>query len=58
MWIVRLALRRPYAFVVVAILILVMGILSIYRTPTDIFPNIKIPVVCIIWNCSSSELAG
>jgi multidrug efflux pump subunit AcrB len=50
MWIVRLALRRPYTFVVMAILILVMGIVSILRTPTDIFPNIDIPVVSIIWN--------
>src|SRR5579863_6163876 len=49
MWIVRLALRRPYTFVVMAILILVMGALSILRTPTDIFPNIDIPVVSIIW---------
>jgi multidrug efflux pump subunit AcrB len=50
MWIVRLALRRPYTFVVMAILILVMGILAILRTPTDIFPNINIPVVSVIWN--------
>src|SRR6202167_5010893 len=50
MWIVRLALRRPYTFVVMAILILVMGLISISRTPTDIFPNIDIPVVSIIWN--------
>ena len=50
MWIVRLALRRPYTFVVMAILILVMGVISILRTPTDIFPNINIPVVSIIWN--------
>src|SRR5258708_33511380 len=49
MWIVRLALRRPYTFVVVAILILLMGVLAIFRTPTDIFPNINIPVVSIIW---------
>ncbi|HET8925332.1 MAG TPA: efflux RND transporter permease subunit [Candidatus Acidoferrum sp.] len=49
MWIVQLALRRPYTFVVMSILILVMGILSIFRTPTDIFPNINIPVVSIIW---------
>jgi multidrug efflux pump subunit AcrB len=49
MWIVRLALRRPYTFVVVAILILIMGTLAIIRTPTDIFPNINIPVVSIIW---------
>src|ERR1700760_555321 len=50
MWIVRLALRRPYTFVVMAILILAGGIVSIERTPTDIFPNIDIPVVSIIWN--------
>jgi multidrug efflux pump subunit AcrB len=49
MWIVRLALRRPYTFVVMAILILAMGAISIYRTPTDIFPNINIPVVSVIW---------
>src|SRR5712672_1328797 len=50
MWIVRVALRRPYTFVVLAILILILGTLSIFRTPTDIFPNINIPVVSIIWN--------
>jgi multidrug efflux pump subunit AcrB len=50
MWIVRLALRRPYTFVVVAILIVILGGLAIVRTPTDIFPNIDIPVVSIIWN--------
>ncbi len=50
MWIVKLALRRPYTFVVMAILILVMGALSIFRTPTDIFPNINIPVISIIWS--------
>jgi multidrug efflux pump subunit AcrB len=50
MWIVRLALRRPYTFVVMAILILAMGAVSIYRTPTDIFPNINIPVISVIWN--------
>ena len=50
MWIVRLALRRPYTFVVMSILILVMGMVAIFRTPTDIFPNINIPVVSIIWN--------
>jgi multidrug efflux pump subunit AcrB len=49
MWIVRLALRRPYTFVVMSILILIMGGLAIVRTPTDIFPNINIPVVSIIW---------
>jgi multidrug efflux pump subunit AcrB len=50
MWIVKLALRRPYTFVVMAILILVMGGVAIFRTPTDIFPNINIPVVSVIWN--------
>src|SRR6202049_721547 len=50
MWIVKLALRQPYTFVVMSILILVMGAISIFRTPTDIFPNINIPVVSIIWN--------
>ena len=50
MWIVRLALRRPYTFVVVSILIVIMGGVAIVRTPTDIFPNIDIPVVSIIWN--------
>ena len=50
MWIVRLALRRPYTFVVMSILIVIMGGLSIVRTPTDIFPNIDIPVVSIIWS--------
>jgi multidrug efflux pump subunit AcrB len=50
MWIVRLALRRPYTFVVVALLILILGPLVILRTPTDIFPNIDIPVVTILWN--------
>jgi multidrug efflux pump subunit AcrB len=49
MWIVRLALRRPYTFVVVALVILVLGPLTILRTPTDIFPNINIPVVSVIW---------
>jgi len=50
MWIVKVALSRPYTFVVLAILILILGTLSIFRTPTDIFPNINIPVVSIIWN--------
>jgi multidrug efflux pump subunit AcrB len=49
MWIVQLALRRPYTFVVMAILILVLGVVAIFQTPTDIFPNINIPVVSIIW---------
>src|ERR1700731_300934 len=50
MWIVRLALRRPYTFVVVALLLLILGPIVILRAPTDIFPNINIPVVSIVWN--------
>ena len=50
MWIVRLALRRPYTFVVTSILLLILGPVAILRTPTDIFPNINIPVVSVIWN--------
>lgn len=49
MWIVRLALRRPYTFVVLAVLILVLGITVILRTPTDIFPDVDIPVVTVVW---------
>src|SRR5205809_3640262 len=49
MWIVRLALRRTYTFVVVALLIAVLGAVSIYRMSTDIFPNIDIPVVSVVW---------
>jgi hypothetical protein len=52
MWIVRLALNRPYTFIVAAILILVLGLTSIATTPTDIFPNIDIPVVSVIWSYS------
>jgi len=49
MWIVRLALKRTYTFVVVAVLIAVLGAVSIYRMSTDIFPNIDIPVVSVVW---------
>jgi multidrug efflux pump subunit AcrB len=49
MWIVRLALRRPYTFIVLAIVILLLGVFAIVRTPTDIFPEIRIPVVGVIW---------
>ena len=52
MWIVRLALNRPYTFIVAAILILVLGVTSIITTPTDIFPDIDIPVVTVIWSYS------
>jgi multidrug efflux pump subunit AcrB len=49
MWIVRLALRRPYTFVVFALLILILGVFSILSMPTDIFPDIDIPVVTVVW---------
>src|ERR1700733_12757877 len=49
MWIVRLALNKPYTFIVASILILVLGFTSIATTPTDIFPNIDIPAVTAIW---------
>ena len=49
MWIVRLALRRPYTFVVMALVLLLLGIVTIRRMPTDIFPEINIPVVSVIW---------
>ena len=52
MWIVRLALRRPYTFVVMSILIAILGVVSILTMPTDIFPNIDIPVVSVIWSYS------
>ena len=61
MWIVRLALRRPYTFVVFALLILIGGIFSILSMPTDIFPNIDIPVVTVVWNfggLSAQEMAN
>ena len=50
MWIVRLALRRPYTFAVFAFLILILGAYSIVSMPTDIFPDIDIPVVTVVWN--------
>jgi multidrug efflux pump subunit AcrB len=49
MWIVRLALRRPYTFVVAALVLLLLTPLVLLRTPTDIFPSINIPVVSIVW---------
>jgi multidrug efflux pump subunit AcrB len=52
MWIVQLALRRPYTFVIMAMLIVIMGGLAIFRMPTDIFPEIDIPVVSVIWTYS------
>jgi CzcA family heavy metal efflux pump len=61
MWIVRLALNRPYTFVVLALMILLVSPVIILRTPTDIFPNISIPVVSIVWSytgMSAQEMAG
>src|ERR1700744_1775010 len=59
--IVRLGLRRPYTFVVLAILILLIGPLAALRTPTDIFPDIKIPVIAVVWTYSGlspDDMAG
>jgi multidrug efflux pump subunit AcrB len=50
MWIVRVALERPYTFIVLALLILILSPVVILRTPTDIFPNIDIPVIAAAWN--------
>jgi multidrug efflux pump subunit AcrB len=55
MWIVRLALKEPHTIIVLAILIFLFGTLAIVHTPTDIFPDINIPVVSIIWNYNSME---
>jgi multidrug efflux pump subunit AcrB len=55
MWIVRLALRRPYTFVVMSVLILVLGIVSIETMSTDIFPTIDIPVVTVVWSYSGTS---
>src|SRR5258706_1328004 len=52
MWIVRLALRRPYTFVILAMLIAVLGVFSIVTMTVDIFPRINIPVVNVIWSFS------
>ena len=49
MWVVQIALRRPYTFVVFSFLIAIFGVLAALRTPTDIFPNINIPVVSVVW---------
>ncbi|HEX4770418.1 MAG TPA: efflux RND transporter permease subunit [Bryobacteraceae bacterium] len=61
MWIVRTALNRPYTFLVLALLILLISPIVILRTPTDIFPNINIPVIAVIWNFAGlnpEELEG
>jgi multidrug efflux pump subunit AcrB len=61
MWIVRVALDRPYTFIVLAVLILVLSPIMILRTPTDIFPNINIPVIAVAWQFTGmnpEELEG
>src|SRR6202030_4349320 len=50
MWIVRLALSRPYTFIVMAMVIILLTPVVLMRTPTDIFPNIDIPVISLVWN--------
>src|SRR2546423_14583652 len=49
MWIVRLALQRPYTFIVMALVIILMTFVVVPRTPTDIFPEINIPVISLVW---------
>jgi CzcA family heavy metal efflux pump len=61
MWIVRIALDRPYTFIVLALLILILSPLVILRTPTDIFPNINIPVIAVGWQytgLNAEEIEG
>ncbi len=61
MWIVTVALNRPYTFIVLALLILLMSPLVILRTPTDIFPSINIPVIAVAWTFTGlnpQELEG
>ncbi len=58
MWIVALALRRPYTFTVFAILILIAGIVAITRTPKDIFPSINIPVISVLWSYAGMSPEG
>jgi multidrug efflux pump subunit AcrB len=61
MWIVRVALDRPYTFIVLALMILIMSVVAIVRTPTDIFPSIDIPVIAVDWTYTGlnpEELEG
>jgi multidrug efflux pump subunit AcrB len=61
MWVVRIALDRPYTFVVLSLIILILSPLVILRTPTDIFPNINIPVIAVVWNyngLNAEEMEG
>ncbi len=55
MWIVRLALRRPYTFVVVSVLIAILGVAAVITTPKDIFPNIDIPVISVVWSYNGPD---
>ena len=55
MWIVRLALSRPYTFVVMALVIILLTPVVLLRTPTDIFPNIDIPVISLVWTYTGLE---
>ena len=55
MWIVRFALQRPYTFVIVAVLIAIFGTAAILTTPTDILPDINIPIVSVIWTYSGMD---
>ncbi|HXQ69581.1 MAG TPA: efflux RND transporter permease subunit, partial [Pyrinomonadaceae bacterium] len=55
MWIVRLALRRPYTFIVMSLLILILGVLAILRTPVDIFPTVDIPVIAVVWTFNGMQ---
>jgi hypothetical protein len=55
MWIVRFALQRPYTFVIVAVLIAIFGGAAIATTPTDILPDINIPIVSVIWTYSGLD---
>jgi len=50
MWIVALALRRPYTFVVMALVLIILTPIVVLRTPVDIFPDINIPVISVVWN--------
>ena len=61
MWVVQIALKRPYTFVVLSLLIAIFGALAALRTPTDIFPNINIPVVSVVWTYNGllpSDMSG
>lgn len=61
MWIVRLALRRPYTFAVLALLLMILGPIAVLRMPTDVFPDIDIPVIAMVWHyngLSPEEMAN